>query len=67
MPVITFQGAQLSTEKKKELIEKFTAAAVEVTRIPSNFFTVVLQEFSDDNLGVGGETVAEMKARRNQT
>lgn len=63
MPVITYQGSYLNTEKKKELIENLTATAVEVTHTPSNFITVIIQEFSDENLGVQGETVSEIKAR----
>ncbi|WP_136809036.1 4-oxalocrotonate tautomerase DmpI [Desulfosediminicola flagellatus] len=63
MPVITYQGAHLSTEMKKELIEKLTATAVEITQTPSNFFTVIIQEFSDENLGVNGESVSDIKAR----
>ena len=63
MPVITFQGASLSTEKKQQLIKEFTDKAVEITGTPSKFFTVVIQEFSTDNLGVAGETVTEIKAR----
>ncbi len=63
MPVITYQGAHLGSKQKKDLIEKLTATAVEVTQISSNFFTVVLQEFSEENLGVNGESVSDIKAR----
>lgn len=62
MPVINYQGAKLSTEQKKELIERFTSIAVEVTKIPANFFNVIIQEFDDENLGAGGKTVTEIKA-----
>lgn len=63
MPVITFQGPQLSTNKKEELIDQLTATAVQLTGAPSQYFTVIIQEFSEHNLGVNGETVAAMKSR----
>lgn len=67
MPVINYQGSNLSKEKKKELIEKLTATAVEITQIPPHFFTVVIQELSEDNLGVSGETVSAITARMQNT
>jgi len=63
LPVINYQGTTLSAEKKKKLVEKLTATAVEITQTPAKFFTVIIQEFDDENLGVEGETVAELKAR----
>jgi 4-oxalocrotonate tautomerase len=63
MPVIKCQGVDLSAEKRKELIEKITVTAVEVTQTPSDFFTVIIQEFSDQNLGVNGESVSDIKPR----
>lgn len=63
MPVINYQGSQLNKEQKKELIAKLTATAVEITKVPAKFFTVTIQELSEDNLGVSGETVADIKAR----
>lgn len=62
MPVINYQGTKLSAEQKKELIERFTSIAVEITKTPANFFTVSIQEFDEENLGVGGKTVAQIKA-----
>jgi 4-oxalocrotonate tautomerase len=62
MPVVNFKGAQLSTEQKKELIQKFSEITKEITHSPDQFITVVIEEYSDDNLGVGGKTVSEIKA-----
>jgi 4-oxalocrotonate tautomerase len=61
MPVINYQGGQMTAEQKKELIERFTAVAQEVTHIPPQMFTIVIQEFDDENLGVGGKTVKQVK------
>ncbi len=63
MPVITFEGGALNKEQKAALIHSLTKTASESTGVPAQFFTVVLHEQSDENLGFGGETVEEMKAR----
>ncbi|WP_430814776.1 4-oxalocrotonate tautomerase DmpI [Carboxylicivirga sp. RSCT41] len=61
MPVVNFQGGHLSTEQKRELIQKFTEITKEVTHAPDQFITVIIEEYDDDNLGVGGKTVTEIK------
>lgn len=62
MPVVNFKGSQLSTEQKKELIQKFTEIIKKVTHSPDQFITVVIEEYNDDSMGVGGKTVSEIKA-----
>lgn len=52
----------LSKEQKKDLIKGFTDVAVEITKIPNQFFTVVIREWPDENLGIDGQTVAEIKS-----
>ncbi len=66
MPVISMEGGKLTAEQKRELIRKFTETASEVTHIPKQFFVVTLKELEDDNLGMGGETVTDIKAKRAQ-
>lgn len=63
MPVITYEGAKLTAEQKKQLIEKFTELSVEITSIPKNFFSVLIRELEDENLGSNGEQVSEIKKR----
>ena len=63
MPIITFEGESLTKEQKTALIHGFTKTASECTGIPDRFFSVVLHEQPGENLGFGGETVEEMKAR----
>lgn len=63
MPIITLEGGKLTKEQKKELIQKFTEVAAEVTKVPSKFFAVTIKELEDENLGFAGETVEEMKKK----
>jgi 4-oxalocrotonate tautomerase len=63
MPVIRVDiGKQgLSVEQKKQLIEKLTDTAVEVTRIPKHAYTVIISEYDDSNIGVGGLTLDKVR------
>jgi len=63
MPIITWEGGKLSKEQKKELIHRFTEVAAEVTKVPSKFYSVIVRELADENLGFAGETVEEMKVK----
>jgi 4-oxalocrotonate tautomerase len=63
MPVITWEGGKLTKEQKKELVQKLTDAAVEAAKVPAKFYTVIIREQPDENLGIAGETVEELKAR----
>lgn len=64
MPVINYQGAKMTPEQKRDLIRQFTAIAHETTHIPEEYFTVIIQEYDDDNMGSGGKTVTEIRAQR---
>ncbi|MBN2530991.1 MAG: tautomerase family protein [Deltaproteobacteria bacterium] len=61
MPVIAMTMAPASTEIKKSLVEELTAKAAEITGIPKTSFVVTLNELPTDALGLGGQTVADMK------
>ncbi len=63
MPIITFEGENLTKEQKTALIRNLTRTASESTGVPAQFFSVVLHEQPGENLGFGGETVEELKAR----
>jgi 4-oxalocrotonate tautomerase len=64
MPVITFEGERSDQkEQKTALIHNLTKTASESTGVPAQFFTVVLHEQPAENLGFGGETVEELKAK----
>lgn len=62
MPVITIDMSNTDTEQKKALIKNLTKAAVEVTNIPAEKFIVLINELDSSNIGVGGLTLAEVKA-----
>ena len=64
MPIMTFEGGLLPQGKKTELIARLTAAAAAVTGIPEEKFIVLVRELEDGNIGVGGKTLAEVKAAR---
>ena len=63
MPYITIEGGMMSAEQKRVLIEQMTAVASEITRIPKQFFLVTLKELPDENIGIGGELINEIKQR----
>lgn len=63
MPVVNIQITPLSKETKKEIIEKATKILSEVTKIPTEAFTVIISEDSPDSIGVGGVQLTEMMKR----
>ena len=48
MPYITIESGRLTAEQKKELIERLTSTASEITHIPEQFFTVTIRELPDE-------------------
>ena len=61
MPYISIESGNLSTEQKRQLIERLTATASEITHIPERFFTVTIKEIPDENFGIGGKSIGEIK------
>ncbi len=61
MPYISVESGALTPEKKKELIERLTVTASEITHIPEQFFTVTIKEVPDENFGIGGKSIDEIK------
>ncbi len=63
MPVIRIDiGKQsINESSKKQLIEKLTETAVEITQIPKIAFSVIINEHDDLNYGVGGETLDKIR------
>ncbi len=60
MPYISIESGKLTAEQKKELIERLTAAS-EITHIPEQFFTITIKELPDENFGIGGKSIDEIK------
>ncbi len=61
MPVVTITMRKTAPETKKELIEKLTAAAVKITKIPEHHFVFSIHELDDANLGIGGKTIKDIQ------
>jgi len=62
MPLIQITMGKASQETKRALIEKLTAAAIEITKIPASEFTTTILELEYDNIGRAGKTVTDIKA-----
>jgi 4-oxalocrotonate tautomerase len=65
MPVIKIEIGKksINSEQKKLLIETLTKSAVEVTKIPINAFSVIINEHEDENYGIGGLTLDKVRNR----
>lgn len=64
MPVIsvTMGEGQATAKQKEELIERFTASAVDITGIPAHAFTILIHELKAESIGVGGKPLTEVMA-----
>jgi 4-oxalocrotonate tautomerase len=60
MPTITIALDKTSEEKKKQLVQKLTKEAAEITGYPAEYFFVYVQEYQTENIGVGGKTLKEI-------
>ena len=75
MPYISIESGRLTAEQKKLLIERLTATASEIlcrakrfaySHIPEKFFTVTIKELPDENFGIGGKSIDEIKRNYKQ-
>jgi 4-oxalocrotonate tautomerase len=64
MPVINVAMHKVGEEMKTTLIRELTNVAAEVTKIPLDRFTILIDEFDDENIGCAGKTLKELKASR---
>jgi 4-oxalocrotonate tautomerase len=62
MPYISIESGKLTEIQKKELISKMTSTASEIMHIPETFFSVTIKELPDENFGIGGRNIADIKA-----
>lgn len=62
MPVIQITMATTNVETKRALIERLTADAIEITKIPAEEFTVLIHEIGRDSFGRSGRTCADVMA-----
>ena len=66
MPYISVESGALTSEQKKELIERLTTTASEITNIPAQFFMVTIKELPDENFGIGGKSIDKIKRNYNK-
>lgn len=64
MPVINISMHKVNDQIKTDLIRRLTDTSVEVTGIPADKFTILIDEMDDCNIGLGGKTLKEIKAAR---
>jgi 4-oxalocrotonate tautomerase family enzyme len=62
MPVIEITMARTTVETKRALIERLSADAIEITKIPAIEFTVLIHELERDAIGRSGRTCADIMA-----
>jgi 4-oxalocrotonate tautomerase len=59
MPVIKVEISKQTDETKKEIIARLTKTVSEVTKIPEQAFTILINEYDKENIGVGGIQLSE--------
>ncbi|KPU42310.1 4-oxalocrotonate tautomerase [Oxobacter pfennigii] len=59
MPTIKIEMTKQTKEKKQEIIEKVTQTMHEVTNIPKQSFSIYINEYDADSIGVGGVLLSE--------
>lgn len=64
MPVITVDMGKTGNQVKTELIRNLTTTAAKATQIPEQSFIVLINEMDDQNIGIGGKTLEEVKAAK---
>lgn len=64
MPIINVELGlgQVNEKQKKQMIERFTADAVDITGMGIEKFTVLINELPLENIGVAGKPVKEFLA-----
>lgn len=61
MPIIKLETGKLEKEVKEELIKTLTKTCSQITKIPREFFVVLIDEYPDENFAVGGKTIDIIK------
>jgi 4-oxalocrotonate tautomerase len=59
MPVITVEGAPLSFEQKRHLIESLTKVASVIMEVPVEIYIVLIKENDRDNIGLKGTMLSQ--------
>ena len=64
MPVITYVAAPMDADRKKALIRKLTDVSMEITGIPEQCFTILIQELAPQAIGIAGKPFSETMPTR---
>ena len=62
MPYISIESGKLSDTQKAELIKELTTKAADIMHVPESFFSVTIKELPEENFGIGGKNIAQLKA-----
>lgn len=60
MPVINIKMTPAKSEVKREIIKEVTKTISTITKEPAEAFTIVIDEVSTDDFGIGGHQLTEM-------
>jgi 4-oxalocrotonate tautomerase len=64
MPHISIDGPRIEDlNKKRQLAKDLTRAAVNAYGLPEETIVVIIQEIAPENVSVGGQLVADRRAR----
>ncbi|MCS7253858.1 MAG: 4-oxalocrotonate tautomerase DmpI [Armatimonadota bacterium] len=63
MPVIRVDGPKIDTDKKRELTRRLTEVAAEIYGMSKEHIIVLIRENPPENVGVGGELIADRQKR----
>jgi len=59
MPVIQFEGPQMTKDQKERLVEAFSREASQILSIPEEAFVTILRENNLENIGNGSKLLSE--------
>lgn len=59
MPVITLEGSKLTKEQKSKLVKELTSVSSNIMNTPEQAFFVLIKENKKENIGVGGQLLAD--------
>ncbi|MGJ8521786.1 4-oxalocrotonate tautomerase [Carnimonas sp. R-84981] len=63
MPIVTVQQFPRSTEQKRELVQRITAAFVDTCQVPAEAVQVFFQESDGENYAKGGVLGVDLPKR----
>ena len=67
MPHISVTCCALTQKQQCEFIQKLTAQASEIMKIPEESFTMAILQVPDSSFGIGGQTVDTVREQHGKT